>query len=164
MTYEQMKALYRVEYPQIKDATANQLAFNAANQRKLNSNFQLIQDNLFEIGTAIEDIDDYVVAQGLSGNWFYRQYANGAIEAWSKTLSDTAAILTATGSLYTTTKAITLPDLFANVDFAEVQAVSTSAVMTSIKEYTTTSITVHLLSATQSTVTLSFFVHVIGRV
>ena len=164
MTYEQMKALYRVEYPQIKDATANQVAFNAANQRKLNSNFQMVQDNLFEIGTFIESVDDYVVAQGLNGNWFYREYASGAIEAWSKTLSDTAAILTGTGSLYTTTKAITLPEIFSNVDFAEVQAVSTSAVMTSISAYDTASITVHLLSATQSTVTLSFFVHVIGRV
>lgn len=164
MTYEQMKALYRVEYPQIKDLSANQLAFNAANQRKLNSNFQTIQDSLFELGTLVESIDDYVIAQGLNGNWFYREYASGAIEAWSKTLSDTAAILTGTGSLYTTTKAITLPDIFANVDFAEVQAVSTNAVMASISAYDAASITVHLLSATQSTVTLSFFVHVIGRV
>ena len=164
MTYEQMKALHRVEYPQVKDATANQIAFNAANQRKLNTNFQMIQDNLFGIGTFIEEVNDYVVAQGLNGNWFYREYASGSIEAWCKTLSDTAAIVTASGSLYTTTKVLTLPEIFSNVDFAEVQAIATSAVMTSISAYDTASITVHLLSATQSTVTLSFFVHVIGRV
>lgn len=159
-----MKALHRVEYPQVKDASANQLAFNAANQRKLNTNFQMIQDELFELGTYIESVGDYVTAQGLSGNWFYREYANGAVEAWCKTLSDTAAILTASGALYTTTKEIEIPALFSNVDFAEVQAIAASAVMTSISAFDTESITVHLLSATQSTVTLSFFVHVIGRV
>lgn len=159
-----MKALHRIEFPQLKDLTAIQKSFNAANQRLLNTNFQMIQDDSIEKSEFIDSILDYVTDKGLSGTWFFREWANGTLEAWGQTASDTAAITTAAGSLYKAEYAITLPEIFAHVDCLTVNAVSTTPLMSNIKSYDTTTVTMHLLSATSTTATLTFFVHIIGRV
>lgn len=158
-----MKALHRVDYPQVKDQTPQQKTFNAENQRFLNANFRMIQDETFLIDTFMESLADYVTASGLSGTWFYREMASGTVEAWCETISDTAAITTAEGSLYKAEKEIAFPELFSEIDCVTVSVVSTTPVMSSIKSYDTTKATMHLLSATSTTATLTFFVHIIGR-
>lgn len=158
-----MKALHRVEYPQVKDQTPQQKTFNAENQRFLNTNFQMIQEEVVLVDTFIESVADYVTARGLSGTWFYRELANGTVEAWCETISDTAAITTAEGSLYKAEKEIAFPELFSEIDCVTVSVVSTTPVMSNIKSYDTTKATMHLLSATSTTATLTFFVHIIGR-
>lgn len=158
-----MKALHRVEYPLVKDQTPQQKTFNAENQRFLNANFQMIQEEVVLVDAFIDSMADYVVAQGLSGSWFYREWYSGKVEAWGKTLSDTAAITTADGSLYKAEKEITFPTLFSTVDCVTASVVSTTPVMSNIKSYDATKATMHLLSATSTTATLTFFVHIIGR-
>lgn len=158
-----MKALHRVEYPLVKDQTPQQKTFNAENQRFLNANFQMIQEETFLVDTFIESVLDYVTDRGLSGTWFYREWANGTIEAWGETISDTAVITTAAGSLYIAEKEIALPDLFSEIDCVTASVVSTTPVMSNIKSFDTTKVTMHLLSATSTTATLTFFVHIIGR-
>ena len=158
-----MKALHRVEYPQVKDQTPQQKAFNMENQRFLNANFQMIQDEGILVDAFIDAIADYAAASGLSGAWYYRTWANGTVEAWGQTLSDTAAITTAEGSLYKAEKEIAFPDLFSEVDCVTASVVSTTPVMSNIKSYDATKATMHLLSATSTTATLTFFVHIIGR-
>ena len=61
-----MKALHRVEYPQVKDQTPQQKTFNAANQRLLNTNFQMIQEEVILVDAFIESVSDYATAHGLS--------------------------------------------------------------------------------------------------
>ena len=159
-----MKALHRVEFPQLKDQTAIQKSFNAANQRLLNTNFQMIQDDSIEKSTWMDSVLDYVTDKGLSGTWFFREWANGTLEAWGQTASDTAAVTTAAGSLFSAEKAITLPSIFSYVDCLTVNAVSTTPLASNIKSYDTTTVTMHLLSATSTTATLTFFLHIVGRV
>lgn len=158
-----MKALHRVEYPQVKDQTPQQKTFNAANQRLLNTNFQMIQEEVILVDAFIESVADYATARGLSGTWFYREWANGTVEAWCETISDTAVITTAEGSLYKAEKEIAFPELFTEIDCVTVSVVSTTPVMSNIKSYDATKATMHLLSATSTTATLTFFVHIIGR-
>lgn len=158
-----MKALHRVEYPQVKDQTPQQKTFNAENQRFLNENFRMIQEETILVDAFMEAVTDYAVDSGLSGTWFYREWANGTIEAWGETASDTAAITTAAGSLYKAEKEITLPDIFSSIDCITASVVSTTPVMSNIKSFDTAKVTMHLLSATSTTATLTFFVHIIGR-
>ena len=48
-------------------------------------NLNAIQDELIRVGGAgTAPVADYVVAQGISGNWRYRKWNSGIAECWAK--------------------------------------------------------------------------------
>ena len=48
-------------------------------------NLNAIQDELIRVGGAgTLPVADYVVAQGISGNWTYRKWNSGVAECWAK--------------------------------------------------------------------------------
>ena len=61
-----------------KTYTSGQTAITA-------DNLNAIQDELIRIGGAgTVPVADYVVAQGISGNWRYRKWNSGIAECWAK--------------------------------------------------------------------------------
>ena len=61
-----------------KTYTSGQTAITA-------DNLNAIQDELIRVGGAgTVPVADYVVAQGISGNWRYRKWNSGIAECWAK--------------------------------------------------------------------------------
>ena len=61
-----------------KTYTSGQTAITA-------DNLNAIQDELIRVGGAgTAPVADYVVAQGISGNWTYRKWNSGIAECWAK--------------------------------------------------------------------------------
>ena len=61
-----------------KTYTSGQTAITA-------DNLNAIQDELIRVGGAgTAPVADYVVAQGISGNWRYRKWNSGIAECWAK--------------------------------------------------------------------------------
>ena len=61
-----------------KTYTSGQTAITA-------DNLNAIQDELIRVGGAgTSPVADYVVAQGISGNWRYRKWNSGIAECWAK--------------------------------------------------------------------------------
>lgn len=53
---DDMKALYEIKYPKIKDATDEQLAADKTMENRLNGNFRTIDTKLIEHMDAINDL------------------------------------------------------------------------------------------------------------
>lgn len=80
---------------------------SGTNIKTINSQSILGSGNIQISGGGIVP-DDYVIAHGTSGNWYYRKWNSGRIEAWG-TLSVTQSKTTAVGQVHRTTWSATIP-------------------------------------------------------
>ena len=90
-------------------------------------NLNAIQDELIRVGGAgTLPVDDYIVAQGISGNWRYRKWNSGIAECWGE-VTVRASITDAIGSMY-----MTVTDYFSwpNALFSEAPRIVQAAPIT----------------------------------
>lgn len=110
---------------------------------------------------------DYVTEEGTSGNWQYRKWNSGIVEAWYST-TGSLTINSAIGSLYQTSSnaSITLPSgLFNSVQYGKVDVANSSwGAWTYILTVSTTSITYRAFSASsRSSSTYTIMAYVKGK-
>ena len=80
---------------------------SGTNIKTINSQSILGSGNIQISGGGIVP-DDYVIAHGTSGNWYYRKWNSGRIEAWGA-LNVTQSKTTAVGQIHRTTWSTTIP-------------------------------------------------------
>ena len=80
---------------------------------KINDNKDLVTKEYVdtEIANAISGgvVDDYVTAQGVSGNWYYRHWHSGRKEAWFSGSISTGSTWTQSGNVWRASWSTTIP-------------------------------------------------------
>lgn len=88
-------------------------------------NLNAIQDELIRVGGAgTSPVADYVVAQGISGNWRYRKWNSGIAECWAKITQTVTPGDAWAGTLNLTPYVITVTTL---IEFTGIDCVNASA-------------------------------------
>ena len=101
-----------------KTYTSGQTAITA-------DNLNAIQDELIRIGGAgTVPVADYVVAQGISGNWRYRKWNSGIAECWAKITQTVTPGEVWTGTLNLAPYVITVTT---PIEFTSIDCVNASA-------------------------------------
>lgn len=71
-------------------------------------NLQPVNQEITSLKTSINNIKDFIVQQGVIGNFIYRKYNSGMIEAWGE-YSVSASIASPEGSMYYQGYTLTFP-------------------------------------------------------
>ena len=88
-------------------------------------NLNAIQDELIRVGGAgTSPVADYVVAQGISGNWRYRKWNSGIAECWAKITQTVTPGGAWAGTLNLTPYVITVTT---PIEFTDIDCVNASA-------------------------------------
>ena len=91
----------------VRDTSKQETLVSGTNIKTVNNQTLLGSGNINISGGGVTP-DDYVIAHGTSGNWYYRKWNSGRIEAWGA-LSVTQSKTTAVGNIYRTTWSTTIP-------------------------------------------------------
>ena len=114
-------------------------------------NLNAIQDELIRVGgVGTAPVADYVVAQGISGNWRYRKWNSGIAECWAKITQTVTPgdVWTGTLNLAPYVISVTTPIEFTSIDCVNANAhVGTGHTITTyVSVETSNKISIHALS------------------
>lgn len=91
----------------VRDTSKQETLVSGTNIKTINNQTLLGSGNISISGGGVTP-DDYVIDHGTSGNWYYRKWNSGRIEAWGD-VSVTQSKTTAVGNIHRTTWSTTIP-------------------------------------------------------
>ena len=121
----------------------------------LNHIEQGIYDNSLEI-TALKQ--DYIIAEGTSGDWYYRKWKSGHLEAWCNT-SLSFAVSIQSGSFYIGNSSVSIPSVIgvSSIKYVDVVYTGNEGDWTKVNTLSTTSVGFALISGVSRAATSRTF-------
>lgn len=168
-----MKALNNIRLPQTAARSSPSGQSERMNQQRLNENFQMISEALYEVETRMAGLPKEILAQmlvpkshvtsvGSAGAWTWRKWSDGTVEAWVKTPSAVTACDTADGALFYGELSVSLPsDLFTEVLSVGATPISAVGVLSTVTGLSESAMTVRLYTtvATSAAVELGLYLY-----
>lgn len=159
-----MKALYNVSFPKIKDQTEAERHFNTTNNERLNANFAAIADSIYEVEAILDAVSDTIVAEGISGSWYYIRFDSGIVMAWLITEVISEVISTALNALYSSEQSYDIPSgLFSSIEDVSVMVKCATPVWATVKAIDVDALDIYFVTTASASYDVQTYARIIGR-